>query len=164
MLFPCSQKYHLPYAILLDGINVCTSCCKQAAAGLRESVLDVIQVENMFVTPRNFNYYMGRRSGEEWLNEQQKDQNAVKSISLVDIEAGVGLHTTDQMLKSESGRVDYRKYTDEIICKEIDLVYCPKYGKSSVYTLNDEEKLMIADDLKSRWHIGMEQLTRCLVL
>lgn len=33
---------------------------------LRESVLDIPQVENLFVTPRAFNWYMTRRSSEEW--------------------------------------------------------------------------------------------------
>ena len=38
---------------------------------LRESVIDTAQVENMFVTPRNFNYYMGRRTNGDWTEEQQ---------------------------------------------------------------------------------------------
>ena len=49
---------------------------------LRESVLDTVQVENMYVTPRAFNYYMSRRSGEEWEKEQEKDNIAGKPISL----------------------------------------------------------------------------------
>lgn len=33
---------------------------------LRETVLDIVQVENMYTTPRAFNFYMSRKSGEEW--------------------------------------------------------------------------------------------------
>ena len=39
---------------------------------LRESVLDIPQVENMFSTPRKFDFYMNRRSSEEWLAEIEK--------------------------------------------------------------------------------------------
>ena len=42
---------------------------------LRESVLDIPQIENIFVTPRAFNYYMARKSGEEWENEQRNCSN-----------------------------------------------------------------------------------------
>lgn len=40
---------------------------------LRESVLDIVQVENMFATPRSFDYYMGRKTSEDWHKEQSKD-------------------------------------------------------------------------------------------
>lgn len=40
---------------------------------LRESVLDIPQVENLFITPRSFNYYMTRKSSEEWEKKQAKE-------------------------------------------------------------------------------------------
>lgn len=41
---------------------------------LRENVLDVVQMENMYTSPWAFNYYMSRKSGEEWEKEQDKDR------------------------------------------------------------------------------------------
>lgn len=68
------------------------------------------------------------------------------------------------MLKLESGRAEYRKYTDDQVCKEIDMILCPKFGKYSVYTLTTQEKLKIADELRSRWYLSREQLNRCLII
>ena len=42
---------------------------------LRESVLDIPQVENLFVSPRAFNWHMTRKSSEEWELEQGRDNN-----------------------------------------------------------------------------------------
>lgn len=56
---------------------------------LRESVLDIPQVENLFVTPRTYNWYMSRKSSEEWEAEQAKDQNGKAPINLAAIETGV---------------------------------------------------------------------------
>ena len=56
---------------------------------LRESVLDIPQVENMFVTPRAFNYYMTRKSSEEWEREQERDNNGCPPVSLLSIESGI---------------------------------------------------------------------------
>lgn len=103
---------------------------------LRESVLDTVQVENMYVTPRAFNYYMSRRSGEEWEKEQEKDNIAGKPISLETIETGIKGQTIATMLTYENGRADYRKISDIDLCTEIDRNILPAYGKMSVYHLS----------------------------
>ena len=76
---------------------------------LRESVLDIPQVENLFVTPRAFNYYMTRKSGEEWEKEQAKDGNRTEPINLDSIERGIRIHELDKMIIYENGKADYRK-------------------------------------------------------
>lgn len=129
---------------------------------LRESVLDIVQVENMYATPRAFNYYMSRKSGEEWEKEQEKDNIGASPIRLEDIEQGINGQTKEKMLIYESGRSDYRKISDIDLCHEIDRNIIPKYGKASVYHLSRTEKEQIGEFLFRTFRIGEAQIRRCL--
>lgn len=129
---------------------------------LRESVLDIVQVENMYATPRAFNYYMSRKSGEEWEKEQEKDNIGASPIRLEDIEQGINGQTKEKMLIYESGRSDYRKISDIDLCNEIDRNIIPKYGKASVYHLSRTEKEQIGEFLFRTFRIGEAQIRRCL--
>ena len=77
---------------------------------LRESVIDVVQVENMFATPRTFDYYMNRKSSEEWTAEQEKDRNGASPVTLADIEYGITLNPLNQMLINEGGKGKLQTY------------------------------------------------------
>ena len=129
---------------------------------LRESVLDIPQVENLFVTPRMFNYYMSRKSSEEWEAEQSKDQNNSALINIQSIERGVNTDRIEKLLMFENGKADYRKHSDIDLCTEIDRNILPKYGKTSVYQLSSEEKTQIANHLHNTFHINAAQIQRCL--
>lgn len=129
---------------------------------LRESVLNIVQVENMYATPRAFNYYMSRKSGEEWEKEQEKDNIGASPIRLEDIEQGINGQTKEKMLIYESGRSDYRKISDIDLCHEIDRNIIPKYGKASVYHLSRTEKEQIGEFLFRTFRIGEAQIRRCL--
>ena len=131
---------------------------------LRESVLDIPQVENLFVTPRSFNFYMTRKSSEEWMEEQKKDANGAEPVSLTSIEKGVNLHSLDSMLIFENGKADYRKLSDIDLCTEIDRNILPNYGKTSVYQLSSEEKERIANHLRNTLHLNAAQIRRCLAM
>ena len=131
---------------------------------LRESVLDIVQVENMYTTPRAFNYYMSRKSGEEWEKEQEKDRLEIKPIRLETIELGIKDQPLDKMLIYESGRADYRKISDIDLCTEIDRKIVPKYGKGSVYHLSRSEKQDIGNLLYRQYHIPEAQIRRCLAM
>ena len=131
---------------------------------LRESVLDIPQVENLFVTPRMFNFYMSRKSSEEWEQEQSKDQNLSPLINIQSIENGVTTDPIEKLLLFENGKADYRKLTDIDICTEIDRNILPKYGKASVYHLSSEEKKQIANHLYNTLHLNIAQIRRCLVM
>ena len=130
---------------------------------LRESVLDIPQVENLFVTPRAFNWYMSRKSSEEWEAEQGKDKNGKAPINIATIESGVITESTEKMLIYENGKTDYRRPSDIDICTEIDRNILPKYGKTSVYMLTRQEKQQIAEHLYRNLHISERQIRRCLV-
>ena len=131
---------------------------------LRESVLDIPQVENLFGTPRAFNWYMTRKSSEEWESEQDKDKNGLPPINLARIEKGTRSESTEKMLIYESGKANYRRPSDIDICTEIDRNILPKYGKPSVYLLSRQEKQRIAEHLYKALHIPEEQIRRCLAM
>lgn len=131
---------------------------------LRESVLDVVQVENLYNSPRSFNYYMTRKSGEEWEKEQEKDKTGAAPVRLDSIEAGVRDQPLEKMLIYENGRSDYRKISDIELCTEIDRKILPRYGKASVYHLSRSEKQEIGNQIYRQYHIPEAQIRRCLVM
>ncbi len=131
---------------------------------LRESVLDIAQVENLFVTPRAFNYYMTRRSGEEWEKEQAKDGNGTAPVNLQNIERGVGMHELDKMIIFENGKADYRKISYIELCTELDTLARHSFNRYSIYQLTENEKTRIANELYYERHIGRSQIERCLVM
>lgn len=131
---------------------------------LRESVLDIPQVENMFATPRAFDYYMSRKTSEDWVKEQSKDNNGMHPITLETIESNVSMNPVDQMLVNESGRGNYRRITDIELCGIIDKIVREDFGKPSVYFLSPEEKISIANRLHKIHYPTNAQLQRCLVM
>ena len=131
---------------------------------LRESVLDIVQVENMYTSPRAFNYYMSRKSGEEWEKEQEKDRIEIEPIRLETIEKGIKEQPLEKMLIYENGRSDYRKISDIDLCTEIDRNFVPGYGKTSVYNLSRSEKQEIGNLLYRQYRIPEAQIRRCLAI
>jgi hypothetical protein len=131
---------------------------------LRESVLDIPQVENLFVTPRMFNFYMSRKSSEEWREEQNKDQNEQPAICIENIERGASSEDVKRMLIYENGRADYRKISDIELCHKVDNIIVPAYHKTSVYQLSIEEKQKIGEQLYREYHLSEERIRRCLIL
>ena len=131
---------------------------------LRESVLDIVLVENMYTSPRAFNYYMSRKSGEEWEKEQEEDKTGVVPVRLESIEAGIKSQTVEKMLIYENGRSDYRKISDIDLCTEIDRNIVPRYGKTSVYHLSRSEKQQIGEQLYRQYHLPEAQIRRCLAM
>ena len=131
---------------------------------LRETVLDIPQVENLFVSPRSFNYYMSRKSSEEWEAEQQRDGNNRSIINLFSIERGITLQDINQMVLNEAGKADYRKISDIELCTELDALARDKYGRHSVYQLTDKEKIQIAENLYNNRHINEKQIRRGLAM
>lgn len=148
------KRTHLP-----DGYKM-----NKSGLILRESVLDIVQVETLYNTPRTFNYYMTRKTGEEWKQEQEKDGNPIVPVTLEGMEKGIRLNPVDKMLAFEAGRTDYRKISDMELCTEIDREIVPSYGKASVYHLSDKEKNEIANTLHRTRFIPTDQLKRCLAI
>lgn len=131
---------------------------------LRETVLDIVQVENMYGTPRSFDFYMSRKTNEDWVREQAKDKTEASPVRLEDIEAGANGDTLEKMLIYEHGRSDYRKISDIDLCTEIDHLILPEMNRISIYTLSDSEKKEIAEYLYRKYRIGTTRLKRCLAM
>lgn len=129
----------------------------------RESVLDIPQMENLFGTPRAFNFYMTRKSSEEWEAEQSKDENGSAPINLPAIEQGVDMQSLERMSLFESGKADYRKLSDIDLCMKLDMIARNRYHKHSVYQLTHKEKKEIAEMLYRKLHLSEAQIRRCLV-
>ena len=130
----------------------------------RESVLDIPQMENLYGTPRAFNFYMTRKSSEEWEAEQKKDGNLLQPVNLQLIEKGVSMQDLKKMIHLEGGKADYRKISDIDLCTELDDLARKRYGKHSVYQLSLKEKQDIAEHLYRVRHIDEAKIRRCLVL
>jgi hypothetical protein len=139
---------------------------KMTSSGVftRESVLDIPQMEARFGTSRAFNFYMSRKSSEEWNMEQQKDENGLPPVNLFNIELGVGMHDTGTMTMYENGKADYRKVSDIELCTELDDIARNRYGKQSIYLLSTEDKQEIAEFLLRERHLSNSQVRRCLML
>ena len=135
----------------------CPDTYKMTQGGVftRESILDISQVESLFVTPRSYNYYMCRRTSEEWERDQQKDPVAgVENITLANIERGVAGCSLSEMLQHEAGKGDYRKLSDIELCTEINDIVVHRFHKGSVYALSESERNALANDLYYKRHIG----------
>ena len=129
---------------------------------VRESVLDILDVEHLFSSPRAYQYYMNRLSGEEWKREQEKDNNDQPPVTLSSIEHGVGLNALDIMLSNENGRGDYNAMTDIRLCEFIDQELLPRYCKESVYLLSRTEKEKLGNYLCSKYRLSKGQVARCI--
>lgn len=161
VLLPESRQYaYLPAHVK------CPSGYKMDSSGLilRETVIDVPDVEHLFMTPRSYLYYMNRLSGEEWAKEQEKDNLGTSPVSLGVMEPGTSSDQLRQMLANEKGRSDYKPMTDIQLCEMIDNELLPELGAASVYLVPREMKITLANMLHSRYRLPEAQIKRCLVL
>lgn len=133
---------------------------------LPETVLDVETVERAYGTVQAFNYYMGRKSGEDWLKEQ-KEENGSLPFTLENMET-LWLEKNSipvaDLLRNEKSRFVTAPVTDLDLCKIIDEQILPEYERVSVYHLSRQEKTEIANLLYKKYHAGVKQIKRCLVL
>ena len=160
LLHPSRQHRFLPYR------TKCPEGYRMDKSGLilREDVVDTVDVEHMFVTPRSYLYNMNRLSGEEWMREQEKDGNGDKPVTLDMIEEGARHQTISEMLSNEHGRNDYNAISDIGLCTHIDKVLLPQMDRESVYVLSMSEKTALARLLKATYRLPSGQIRRCLAM
>jgi hypothetical protein len=127
----------------------------------RESFSQIKQVEFLFSTPTRFDYYMTRRTGKEWEEEQKADENGNAPVTLDAIEGKTNYSSIENMLKNEYGNSRIGP-SDEYVCSLIDNEYILKYGKHSIHQLSDYEKQKILSSLHWDHHIPDIQSKRCL--
>lgn len=134
----------------------------RSGAYMRESVIDVAEVERMFVTPRSFMYYMNRLSGEEWKAEQEKDRSPHPPVTLEVIESGIGLQSLSKMLSNENGRSNYKAMSDIGLCAIVDKQMVPSAGRNSVYEMTAAEVSDAIRYLRQTYQVSESQTRRCL--
>ena len=132
---------------------------------VRESFMEIPQLELLFVTPRGFLYQMNRISDEIWQKEQMEDNSNEPPITLGTIEHPFDKQSVSSMLECEKGfRYNPSALNDVEVCNIIDKQLIKRFGKSSVYALSDAQKLKVAQVLRNDLHLPQHQISRCLVL
>ena len=146
---------------------------------LREDVIDVQYVEEIFVSARNFLFCMNRRSGTDWVQEQEDEKSSGPAVTLDLIEKGVPDAPLDLLQNNENGRVDKSRITDLELCRRIDRELVPEItGKTeltgrevvSVYLLEMQQRRELGNRLWKESRAGLfpyvteQQLRRCLVI
>ena len=137
---------------------------------LRETVIETDVVENLYATPKAFNYLVTRLSGEDWSWEQEADGNGLPPITLESFEELVLLReasreqTVSDMLRNEKNRGIPQGFNDLQLCELIDSQYVPRYRAKSVYGLSSRQKNDIASEIFRRRLAGEAQIRRCLAM
>ena len=137
---------------------------------LRESVLETAMVESLYSTPQAFNYMLSRKSGEDWVKEQDMDSVYCPPVTLENIESPLftgGLGKEDSlfhMLQNERSRFNRSVMTDLRLCGIVDMELASGKAPRTVYQLSNEEKICLANEIHRRFHCGKEQIRRCLAM
>lgn len=145
---------------------------KMGAEGvfLRESVLETAMVESLYSTPQAFNYMLSRKSGEDWVKEQDMDAVSCPPVTLENIESPFftgGVDKEDSlfhMLQNERSRFNRSVMTDLRLCGIVDMELASGKAPRTVYQLSNEEKICLANEIHRRFHCGKEQIRRCLAM
>jgi hypothetical protein len=144
----------------------CPSGYRMTKSGIiiRDSVIDVADVEHLYGTPRSYLYHMNRLSSEEWTKEQTNDRNGLPPVTLEMIEAGMPCRSEQDLRNNEFGKLDYRALTYMHVCSIIQKEILQRYSKESVYILSVKEANEIANWLYSNYRLSTKMIARCLAL
>ena len=167
-LMPAPQRYkylpkgiHLPASYRMDTSGLL----------LREDILDIAQVEAIYVTPRNYIYQMNKIGDELSMKNQQEESSSSPLITLELIEKGTPGMNLEQLLRNENGKHDPAWISDLELCQIIDKTCLPKYcNVESIYETRLSQRSFLYDLLwKNLWRTHRKrttdaQLRRCLCL
>lgn len=179
-LLPESGRYkYLPSHVVIPGKYRMDS----SGLLLREDIVDVKYVEEVYMSPRNFLYQMNRVSDARWEQEQREEKSSSPVITLELVEGAGSPDDIKRMKNNELGRVEKRRMTDTELCSLIDKHYLPSIcGGSrspvSIYGLSLSSRNDLANriwqDMKSMQvrrqdkypskTVTEKQLIRCLAL
>jgi hypothetical protein len=109
-------------------------------------------------------YYMNRLSGETWEKEQSNDGPGTTPIRINDIENGVKCATVQQLLANEHGRHNPNAVHDIELCSIIDRMLEDRFEGKTIYQLSLNQVQQAATFLRATYHIGTEQIRRCLAM
>lgn len=175
ILMPDAQRYqYLPsHSSIPDSVRM-----DSTGQLLREDVIDYKYVQEIFISPKNFLFYMTRNSDENWINEQKDDAKGAP-ITLPMFEESV-TKDSDSLFRNERGRIDYSHIGDLQLCELIDKQYVPQILKGnrdekSIYIIPESKRRNLADQIRSdlrklsgkqnrKLYVTDEQLKRCLII
>ena len=107
---------------------------------------------------------MTRKTTEEWLQEQDKDEVMLPRITLEVIENNSTQANINEYLKNESGRINFNKISDVELCMRVDKISREEFGVKSIYQLSLEDRLKLARRLSNSTFVSSSKLRRCLAL
>ena len=114
---------------------------------LREDILDVSWVEQIYVTPKSFLFHMTRIASEKDIQEQ-KEENQLPPVTLETIEKGVPGFVLKEAQTFEKERGVRNAMTDLELCSYIDNELLPRYLKNTpsptLYMLPDSKRAELA--------------------
>lgn len=120
---------------------------------LREDVIDVTWVEQVYVSPKSFLFHMNRIANERDIQEQ-KEENQLPPVTLDTIEKGVPGFNLQEAKTFERERGVRNAMTDLELCAYIDTDLLPRLLKPqpnpSIYMLPEERRSDIANWLWSK--------------
>ena len=93
---------------------------------LREDILDTAYIEELYITPRSFQYQMLRAGEDERETMAQKEENDTPPVTLDVIEAGVPDFDANSSKNNEYGKVNLSRMTDIELCQLIDTTLVPR--------------------------------------
>lgn len=138
----------------------------------REDVVDTKYVEELFITPKSFQYYMSRPTDEKWKAEQLEESEKCKPIDVGMIEKGV-VSDVELLKRNEFGRPDLSRMTDLELCSLIDKQILPRMNVQTVYDLSISQRRSVGNSLWTKYgkarnssgkFVTAQQLKRCLII
>lgn len=127
---------------------------------LRDSVIDVRHVENLFGSPQDFLINMVRFSTKKWRDNLAGNLNDNSLMTLAAIESDRYLESV--LEKNEHGKCVKTPYSDIFICNLLDNELLPQNNYRSVYQMVIHQKLTIGRMLNAKYGCSISQLGRCL--
>ena len=133
---------------------------------IRNCFEEIALVENWYGTARSYMYAMMRKTSEEWLQEQTRDEIEGPIVTLGLLEKGYSNEEIDAMFSQEgNSKYTQKSLSDMELCKIIDNQMLGRFKKDSVYGLSESQKQSLAAELKFDLGIKSEkQISRCLAM
>lgn len=131
---------------------------------LRQNIMDIKQVELIYVTAKGYLYYMNRPTDERWKKEQEEDNNGAPAITPDIIERGTHLTSDLMLINNEKGRSDYKRISDIQLCKEIDKIVVSHFKQDSIYQLSYSQRHELYHMIRSLYNVDEKQAQRCTAL
>ena len=131
---------------------------------LRDCIMDIRQVELIYVTAKGYLYYMNRPTDERWKKEQEEDNNGFPTITPELIEQNTFLTVNSKLLTYEKGRADYKRLSDIELCEEIDSIVISHFKQPSIYMLSYSQRHELYHMIRELYQVSEQQAIRCVAL